>query len=71
MRFVQTLDNRKLSYCSDQCEVLATGQGNHNKLEPKKVISGNQAQVDLAAQAAQRAAQATQALKQGSGVTLG
>lgn len=71
VRFIQTLDKRALSYCSDQCEVLATGQGLHNKLEPKKIVTvGNQAQVDLAAQAATRAAQATAALKQGSGVQL-
>lgn len=71
VRFISTLDKRNLSYCSDECEIKGSGTGVHNKLEPKKIVPGvNQAQVDLAARAAQQAATATAALKQGTGVTL-
>ena len=68
LRFVQTPDQRKFIYCSDECEIKSAGQGFHN---PKAIITpqGPNA-VDLAAQAAQRAQQATKALKSGGPVTL-
>lgn len=68
LRFVQTPDSRKFTYCSDECEAKAAGAGVHNK----KVLIAPQGPntVDLAAQAAARAAQATQALKSGGPVTL-
>ncbi len=71
-RAVQTPDRRNLSYCSDECEAKAVATGAHNKLE-KRIIPGANAQsVDLAAQAAEHARKATEALKQGSGkITLG
>jgi hypothetical protein len=66
-----TNQQRKLVYCSDECEAKGIATGAHNKLEPKKIIhTGNQAQVDMAAKAAQQAAEATAKLKQGQGVTL-
>jgi hypothetical protein len=71
LRTVLMPDQRKLTYCSDECEAKGIAAGTHNKLEPKKIISaGNQAQVDLAARAAQQAADATAKLKQGQPVTL-
>lgn len=68
LRFVQTVDQRKLTYCSDECEAKGIANGVHNK----KVIVAPQAPnaVQLAAEAAARAQQATQALKQGGPVTL-
>lgn len=68
LRTIQTVDNRKFVYCSDECEAKAVGLGTHNK----KVLVAPQGPnaVDLAAQAAARAAQATQALKAGGPVTL-
>lgn len=70
LRFVNTLDQRKFVYCSDECTAKALAQGVFNK----QVIVTPQApnSVDLAAQAAERARQATDALKSGQGkVTLG
>lgn len=62
-------DGRKFTYCSDECEAKSIGTGAHNKLE-KAITAGNQANIALAAKAAERARQATEALKKGSGVTL-
>ena len=70
VRFVQTMDKRKVQYCSDACEVLATGQGLHNPLEPKKIVPGNQRDVNLAAQAAETAAKAQAAMKAGTGIQV-
>jgi hypothetical protein len=68
LRFVQTPDQRKFTYCSDECEIRSTGQGHHN---PKTIVAAQGPNaVDLAAQAALRAQQATQALKAGGPVTL-
>lgn len=70
LRFVNTVDQRKFIYCSDECEAKGVGQGVHNK----NVIVTPQApnEVGLAAQAAERARQATEALKSGQGkVVLG
>jgi hypothetical protein len=68
LRFVQTPDGRKFTYCSDECEIKATGNGTHNK--PIIVPAGKQSDVNLAAQAAERARQATEAIKAGGKVTL-
>lgn len=66
-----TNEQRKLGYCSDECETKGILTGTHNKLEPKVIVPpGGQAGVDLAAQAAARAAAATQHLKQGKGITV-
>lgn len=69
-RAIQTWDARKFGYCSDECEAKAIVTGVHNKLEKRIVEASSQAQVDLAAKAAQQAAQANAALHQGSPVTL-
>ena len=68
VRFTQTPDQRKFTYCSDECEIKATATGVHNK----KILVAPQGPnaVELAAQAALRAQQATQALKAGGPVTL-
>ena len=68
IRFIQTVDQRKITYCSDECEAKGIASGSHNK----KVIVTPQGPnaAELAAQAAQRAQQATQALKSGGPVTL-
>ena len=63
LRFVQTPDNRKFTYCSDECEAIATGLGVHNKAVIVPATQPNS--VGLAAQAAARAAEATRALKAG------
>lgn len=61
---------RVYSYCSDECEIKATGAGGHNK--KVIVIPHGPNATDLAAQAAARAQATTQALKSGDGkVTLG
>ena len=70
VRFIQTPDGRKFIYCSDECEITATGAGVHNK--PIIIAAGADKDVNLAAQAAQRAREATAALKSGQGkVVLG
>jgi hypothetical protein len=68
LRFVHTPDQRKFTYCSDECEAKAVGKGVHNK----KVLVAPQGPnaIELAAQAAARAAQATEQLKAGGPVTL-
>lgn len=70
LRIVQTQDKRQLNYCSDECEANAVGAGTHNKIEKRLISSANQQHVDLAAKAAEQARQATQALRQGTPVTL-
>jgi len=70
VRFVTTMDKRKLNYCSDACEVSASGKGQHNPLEPKKIVAGNERDVNLAAQAAAAAAKAEAAMKAGTGIQV-
>jgi len=71
MRFVKTADGREVSYCSDECEIKAIATGAHNRIEPKRIVdAAGQAQINLAAEAAKRAANATAALKAGAGVQL-
>lgn len=71
LRGVGTPDKRQLSYCSDECEAKGLATGTHNKLERKRIITtGNQAEVNLAAQAARQAAEATAAMRTGQPVTL-
>jgi len=70
VRFVNTPDQRKYIYCSDECEINATGLGQHNKKQIVAPTGPNT--VDLEAQAAARAKAATEALKSGQGkVVLG
>jgi hypothetical protein len=73
LRGVGTSDGRQLSYCSDECEAEGLATGSHNKPERKRIITStaNQAEVSLAAQAAKQAAEATEALRRGTPVTLG
>lgn len=73
VRISQSSDGRTFLYCSDVCEVKGVGTGKHNPPEPKKIIDnvGNAAAVAQAALAAEQAKKATEALKQGAGVTLG
>jgi hypothetical protein len=68
IRVIGTPDQRKFVYCSDECEVKATATGVHNKKLLVTPQGPNAAQ--LAAEAALRAQQATQALKSGGPVTL-
>ena len=70
LRFVQTTDGRKYSYCSDECEAKGLGTGKHNKLEKRIVSVGGPNAIEMAAQAAARAQKANEALHQGSGVEL-
>lgn len=71
LRGVGTPDKRQLSYCSDTCEAEGVATGAHNKVEKKRIIqTGNQADVNLAAQAAAQAREANKALRDGSPVTL-
>lgn len=70
LRFVQTPDGRKFTYCSDECEIKSSAAGVHNKqvIVPAKAEN----EVAMAAQAAERARKATEALKSGQGkVVLG
>lgn len=72
MRFITTSSGLQVSYCSDECEIKAVSSGAHNPQEPKRIVDAtNQAQINLAAEAAKRAASATAALKSGAGVQLG
>lgn len=73
VRIVKSADGRTFLYCSDVCEVKGIGTGQHNRPEPKKIIgdAGSAAAVAQAAAAAEQAKKATEALKQGQGVTLG
>jgi hypothetical protein len=67
IRFANTLDGRKFTYCSDECEAKAVGFGQHNK---KVIVPPTGANtVDLAAQAQEAARKATEELKKGP-VTL-
>lgn len=68
LRFVQLPDNRKFTYCSDECEAKGVASGTHNKQLIVRPQGPNSA--ELAAQAALRAQQATAALKSGGPVTL-
>jgi hypothetical protein len=65
LRTVQTISGRKFIYCSDECEAKGVGAGSHNQQVIVTPQAGNA--VDLAAQAAERARQATEALKTGHG----
>lgn len=55
-------------YCSDSCEITATGKGAHNPPVESKIITdaGNSASVQLAAKAAEAARAATAKIKQGN-----
>lgn len=71
LRGVGTSDGRQLSYCSDECEAKGIGLGAHNKVQRKRIVTEvNQAQVNLAARAAEQAREANKALHEGSPVTL-
>jgi hypothetical protein len=68
LRFITTADQRKYIYCSDECEAKQLGTGIHNKKLLIAPTGPNS--VDLAAQAAARARQATEQIKAGNPVTL-
>lgn len=70
LRMVQLVgqENKKFIYCCDECEIKATATGVHNKAV---IVTPNAPNaVQLAAQAAARAQQATQQIKAGGPVTL-
>jgi hypothetical protein len=73
-RMIQTSDGRGFFYCSDECEIKNVGDGQHNKLEPKRIIDqpANAAAVAAAAASAKAAEEATEAIRTGRGgkVTL-
>lgn len=66
-RAVGRPDGTQFIYCSDTCEAEALAAGTHNI---PRIVLGDAQQAQLAAQAQQRALQATAALKQGQPVTL-
>jgi hypothetical protein len=73
LRVVNTLDNRRFSYCSDICEIKGVETGQHNLVQKPKVEIPTGPAVDAIQKAAQAAAQAeaaTKALKEGAQVTL-
>lgn len=67
VRQITTLDQRPLAYCSDVCEVEGIKTGSHNLPEPKKIVTGGASaeQIKIAAQAAEAAKKATEAIKSG------
>ena len=67
-RTILTIDQRKLTYCSDTCEAKGLALGIHNK-QVLEVPKGSNA-VELAAQAAARARQGGEALKKGAPITI-
>ncbi len=71
-RTIQTIDNRVFGYCSDACEITGATSGVHN-IQEKRIISdaGNPAQVQMAAQAAKAAEEATKQLRAGKGIVAG
>jgi len=73
LRIVQTAQGRNFAYHDDQCELSGVAAGNHNPEEPKKVITmpANASAIAEAAKAAKATEEATKAIKDGSGVTLG
>jgi hypothetical protein len=73
LRVIQTLDNRKFSYCSDLCEIKGAETGQHNIVQKPKVEIPSGSATDAIQKAAQAAAQAeaaTAAIKEGKPVTL-
>ncbi|SRR6266851_975002 len=65
-RVVQSADGRNIVYCSDTCEVKGAATGKHNIPEAAKVVTdANPAAIAAAAQAASRARQADQAIRDG------
>jgi hypothetical protein len=64
IRSIQTYDNRKFVYCSDECEVRGIGTSQHNKQE-SKILTGDARTMEMAAQEAARAREATNALRKG------
>ena len=70
LRYVQTVDQRLLAYCSDVCEVEGIKTGLHNMPQKKLIESGaTPAQVAQAAAQAKAAELASAALKSGGQVT--
>jgi hypothetical protein len=67
-RTVLTIDQRKLTFCSDSCEAKSVATGVHNK-QVLEVPKGNNA-VELAAQAAARAKQGVDAIRKGAPITI-
>jgi hypothetical protein len=71
LRSVLLPDERRFSYCSDECEVKSTSLGKHNKVERTLVTpSGNQAQIEMLAKAAAQAKLAEEAMKKGQGIQI-
>jgi hypothetical protein len=70
LRVVQA-SGRVFSYCGDECELKAISDGTHNPVAKSSLVlpTGANAQ-QVAAAEAQRAEQATKALKAGAGITL-
>lgn len=60
-------------FCSDECTIKASGTGVLNVPEPKRIVApaASADAVKLAAQAAENARKATEAMKAGGPVTLG
>jgi hypothetical protein len=70
IRVIQA-SGRSFVYCGDECELKAISDGTHNPVAKSSLVlpTGANAQ-QVAAAEAQRAEQATKALKAGAGVTL-
>jgi hypothetical protein len=73
-RQVGTSFGASLIYCSDTCEMEATASGAHNPPTPKAVVdiseAGGQNAIRLAAEAAKKAEEATNRLKQGKPIQI-
>ena len=69
LRYVQTVDQRLLSYCSDICEAEGIKAGTHNMAQKKLIeTAATPAQIAQAAAASQAADKAAEALRAGQQV---
>ncbi len=69
LRYVQTVDQRLLSYCSDICEAEGIKTGIHNMAQKKLIeAAASPAEIARAAAGAQAAEKAAQALRDGQQV---
>ena len=75
VRIIQTSSSgRNFAYCSDQCEIGGITANNHNIPEEKKIVDVPEGQstaaIQIAANAAKQAENATRAIKDGKPAKL-
>jgi hypothetical protein len=75
VRIIQVVSvGRNFVYCSDECEIAGVASGAHNIPEEKKIVDvpdgQSAAAIQIAANAAKQAEQATKALKDGKPAKL-